>query len=139
MQLQLDGRNISGTQVRALLGNPKITDEMKKEIFTKIYGKFDPKIFKKIVKTTTDSEEALQLTQQHGGEAEPKPSAKKKQAADKKPAPKKKAAEKPPKDPSFYKPGESWETETGNFGGKNKKNQVRYFGTKDRADKFAKR
>jgi hypothetical protein len=139
MQLQLDGRNISGTQVRALLGNPKITDEMKKEIFTKIYGKFDPEIFKKIVKTTTDSEEALQLTQQHGGEAEPKPSAKKKQAADKKPAPKKKAAEKPPKDPSFYKPGESWETETGNFGGKNKKNQVRYFGTKDRADKFAKR
>lgn len=137
MQLQLDGKNISGTQVRALLGNPKISDEMKKEIFTKIYGKFDPEIFKKIVKTTTDSEEALKLTQQHGGKAEPKPSVKKKQVV-KKPAVKPKAAVKPPTDPSFYKPGQSWETETGNWGGKNKKNQVRYFKTKDRADKFAK-
>jgi len=137
MQLQLDGRNISGTQVRALLGNPKITDEMKKEIFTKIYGKFDPEIFKKIVKTTTDSEEALRLTQQHGTDAEPKPSVKKKQVV-KKPVSKQTAAEKPPTDPSFYKPGQSWETDTGNFGGKNRKNQVRYFKTKDRADKFAK-
>lgn len=137
MQLQLDGKNISGTQVRALLGNPKISDEMKKEIFTKIYGKFDPEIFKKIVNTTTDSEEALKLTQQHGGKAEPKPSVKKKQVV-KKPTTKPKAAVKPPTDPSFYKPGQSWETETGNWGGKNKKNQVRYFKTKDRADKFAK-
>ena len=137
MQLQLDGRNISGTQVRALLGNPKITDEMKKEIFTKIYGKFDPEIFKKIIKTTTDSEEALRLTQQHGGDAEPKPSAKKKQVV-KKPVSTQTAAEKPPTDPSFYKPGQSWETDTGNFGGKNRKNQVRYFKTRDRADKFAK-
>jgi len=138
MQLQLDGQNISGTQVRALMGNPRITERAKKEIFTKIYGKFDPEIFKKIVKTTTDSEEALQLTQQHGGKAEPKPPAKKKQVAVKKPASKKKAAEKPPTDPDFYKPGQTWETESGNFGGKNKKNQVRYFKTKDRADKFAK-
>jgi len=134
MQLQLQGKNISGTQVRALLGNPKITDRAKQEIFTMIYGKFDPDIFKKIVKVTTDSEEALKLTQQHGGEKAAKAKIK-----DKKPAVKKKptAAKPTPKDPSFYKPGETWETEGGNFGGKNKKNQVRYFGTQERAKRFA--
>ena len=137
MQLQLNGKNISGTQVRALLGDPRITDDVKKEIFTKIYGKFDPEIFKKIVKTTTDSEEALRLTQQHGGEPEQTP----RQTKPRQKPVGKKSPKKPqdkPKDPSFYKPGESWETESGNFGGKNKKNQVRYFGTKERADKFAK-
>ena len=137
MQLQLQGKNISGTQVRALLGNPNITDEAKEEIFTMIYGKFDPDIFKKIVKTTTDSEKALALTQQHGGKKAAKPRVKKK-AGEPQKGVRKKAVKPEPKDPSFYKPGESWETETGNFGGKNKKNQVRYFGTKDRADKFAK-
>ena len=136
MQLQLQGKNISGTQVRALMGDPKISDEAKEEIFTMIYGKFDPDIFKKIVKTTTDSEKALALTQQHGGERAAKPRVKKKAVEPQKGVRKK--AEKPaPKDPSFYKPGETWETESGNFGGKNKKNQVRYFGTQQRAKKFA--
>jgi hypothetical protein len=134
MQLQLNGKNISGTQVRAIFGDPKITDRAKQEIFTKIYGKFDPDIFKKIVSVTTSSEEALKLTQQHGGDGAAKAKIK-----DKKPVAKKQSKAKPtPKDPSFYKPGESWETEGGNFGGKNKKNQVRYFGSKERADKFAK-
>lgn len=136
MQLQLNGKNISGTQVRALMGDPRITDRAKQEIFTMIYGKFNPDIFKKIVKVTTDSEEALQLTKQHGGEK-----AAKARIKDKTPAVpvKKPQAQKPaPKDPSFYKPGETWETEGGNFGGKNKKNQVRYFGTKPAAEKFAK-
>jgi hypothetical protein len=134
MQLQLNGKNISGTQVRAIFGDTKITDRAKQEIFTKIYGKFDPDIFKKIVKVTTDSEEALKLTQQHGGEKTAKVKMK-----DKKPAvTKKPVAKSAPKDPSFYKPGETWETEGGNFGGKNKKSQVRYFGSKERADKFAK-
>ncbi len=137
MQLQLNGRNISGTQVRALLGDPRITDDVKKEIFTKIYGKFDPEIFKKIVKTTTDSEEALRLTQQHGGEPEKTPRQTKPRQTPK-PAQRPKKPQDKPTDPSFYKPGQSWETETGNFGGKNKNNQVRYFKTKERADKFAK-
>lgn len=136
MQLQLQGKNISGTQVRALLGNPNITDKAKEEIFTMIYGKFDPDIFKKIVKTTTDSEKALALTQQHGGEKAAKPRVKKKSAEPQK-GTRKKAAKPASKDPSFYKPGETWETESGNFGGKNKKNQVRYFNTQERANKFA--
>lgn len=137
MQLQLQGKNISGTQVRALLGNPNITDEAKEEIFTMIYGKFDPDIFKKIVKTTTDSEKALALTQQHGGKKAAKPRVKKKVREPQKSV-RKRATKPAPKDPSFYKPGETWETETGNFGGKNKKNQVRYFKTRERAEKFAK-
>lgn len=66
MQLSVDGKNISGTQLRAVMGDPQITDRAKQEIFTKVYGKFDQKIFDKIVKTTTESEEARKLTAQHG-------------------------------------------------------------------------
>jgi hypothetical protein len=66
MQLSIDGKNISGTQLRAVMGDPQITDRAKQEIFTKVYGKFDQKIFDKIVKTTTESEEARKLTAQHG-------------------------------------------------------------------------
>jgi len=133
MQLQLQGKNISGTQVRALMGDPKITDRAKQEIFTMIYGKFNPEVFKQIVKTTTDSEEALKLTQQHGGDKAAKAKMKKTEPTK---APKIRA-KVTPKDPSFYKPGETWETGGGNFGGKNKKNQVRYFSTQERAKKFA--
>jgi len=100
-----------------------------------IYGKFDPDIFKKIVKVTTDSEEALKLTQQHGGEKAAKARIKGKKPET--PVKKTQAKKPTPKDPSFYKPGETWETEGGNFGGKNKKNQVRYFGTQERAKRFA--
>lgn len=72
MQLSIDGKNISGTQLRAVMGDPNITDRAKQEIFTKVYGKFDPKIFKKIVTTTTASEEARKLTDMHGTEENPK-------------------------------------------------------------------
>jgi hypothetical protein len=66
MQLNIDGKNISGTALRAVFGDPAITERAKKEIFTKIYGKFDPKIFKKIVAITTTAEEAKKVTDQHG-------------------------------------------------------------------------
>ena len=66
MQLTVNGKNISGTQLRAVMGDPSITDRAKQEIFTKVYGKFDKKIFDKIVKTTTESEEAVKLTAAHG-------------------------------------------------------------------------
>lgn len=65
-QLSVDGKNISGTQLRQVMGDPRITERAKKEIFTKVYGKFNPEIFKKIVKTTTESEESRQLTAQYG-------------------------------------------------------------------------
>lgn len=65
-QLSVDGKNISGTQLRAVMGDPRITERAKKEIFTKVYGKFNPKIFKKVVKTTTEAEEAKELTTRYG-------------------------------------------------------------------------
>jgi hypothetical protein len=79
MQLNIDGKNISGTALRAVFGDPGITDRAKQEIFTKVYGKFDPKIFKKIVKITTDAEEAKKVTDQHGTEepAKARPTGKK--------------------------------------------------------------
>jgi len=86
MQLDIDGRNISGTQLRAIFGDPKITERAKKEIFTKVYGKFDEDVFQKIVKVTTKSEEAKQLTAQYGGKA-PKKAVKKEPSVEK-PTPK---------------------------------------------------
>jgi hypothetical protein len=71
MKLDIDGKNISGTQLRAIMGDPNITDRAKQEIFTKVYGKFDPKIFKKIIKTTTDAEEARKLTDMHASQEDP--------------------------------------------------------------------
>lgn len=66
MKLTVNGQNISGTQLRSVFGDPNITDRAKQEIFTKVYGAFNKKIFNKLVKVTTDSEEALRLTQTHG-------------------------------------------------------------------------
>jgi len=134
MQLDIDGKNISGTQVRAIFGNPNITDEVKQEIFTKIYGKFDQDIFNKIVKTTTKSEEELKVTKQFGKE----PKKKKPQPETPPPQKQKKTVDaKKSDDVSQYQPGETWQTTGGNFGGKNKKNQIKYFGTEDKAKKFA--
>jgi len=87
-QLTVNGKNISGTQLRQVMGDPRVSERAKKEIFTKVYGKFNPTIFKKIVKTTTESEEARELTTKYG---------KPKKTRGKKAAPKKKqqAAKKP--------------------------------------------
>lgn len=74
--IELDGKKISGTQLREMLGNPQITDRAKQEIFTKLYGKFDQDIFDKVVKVTTKSEEARALTDMHGKPKEEKPSSK---------------------------------------------------------------
>jgi hypothetical protein len=143
MQLQLNGKNVSGTQVRELMGNPQITDEAKKEIFTKIYGKFDPDIFKKLVKVTTDSEEARQLTQQYGGTATKKkpketPATSEKPTAGDAPQPTADTGKTgTPQDPSFYQPGQTWQSPNNNWGGKNSKGKIRYFGTEDGAKQFA--
>lgn len=72
MQMTVNGKNISGTQLRAVMGDPNITDRAKQEIFTKVYGKYDKKIYDKIVKVTTASEEAKKLTDLHSNQDEPK-------------------------------------------------------------------
>jgi hypothetical protein len=73
MKLDIDGKNVSGTQLRYIFGNPQFTDRAKEEIFTKVYGKFDDDIFNKIVKTTTKAEEARKLTDMYGKEKMPAP------------------------------------------------------------------
>jgi hypothetical protein len=40
-------------------------------------------------------------------------------------------------DVSQYQPGETWQTAGGNFGGKNKKGQIKYFSTEEKAKLFA--
>lgn len=82
MKLDIDGKNISGTQLRAIMGDPNITDRAKQEIFTKVYGKFDPKIFKKIIKATTDAEEARKLTDMHASQEEPATKSRRKKKPD---------------------------------------------------------
>ena len=39
--------------------------------------------------------------------------------------------------PDFYKPGQTWQTTGGNFGGKNKAGQFKYFSTQEKAKRFA--
>ena len=126
MQLDIDGKNISGTQLRAIFGNPNITDEVKQEIFTKVYGKFDKDIFDKIVKTTTKSEEEKKITATHGKPEEPS-----------QPRKKKTVDTKPSSDAKRYKPGETWPAGD-KFGAKNSKGVIRYYNKQDSAQRFAK-
>jgi hypothetical protein len=126
MQLDIDGKNISGTQLRAIFGNPNITDEVKQEIFTKVYGKFDKDIFDKIVKTTTKSEEEKKITATHG-KPEERPQPKKKKTADTKRS----------TDAGQYQPGETWPAGD-KFGAKNSKGVIRYYNKQDSAQRFAK-
>jgi hypothetical protein len=126
MQLDIDGKNISGTQLRAIFGDANITDRAKQEIFTKVYGKFDKDMFDKIVKITTKSEEEKKITDMHGKPEAP-PQAKTKSTVD----------TKSTSDAKRYKPGQTWAT--GNkFGAKNSKKVIRYYNKQDSAQRFAK-
>jgi hypothetical protein len=71
VQLSLNGRIISGTQLRRILGDPQFTDRAKQEVFTKAYGKFDQDMFDKIVKVTSRAEEARRITSMYAPGEEP--------------------------------------------------------------------
>ena len=58
MQLKVNGKNISGTQLRATFGSDMLSVPEKKKIFTQVYPKFDSDIFTKIVATTKKAEKA---------------------------------------------------------------------------------
>lgn len=165
MQLQLNGKNISGTQIRDLMGSPDITDRAKQEIFTRIYGQFDKKLFDKIVRVATQSQEAKQLTATHGGQAskararmkpkeepqaqpqtpeeQPQTQAPQEpQAQPQEPQQAPQAAQpvepEQPKAPTdVYLPGETWETPSGLHGAKNRSNVTRYYTTIQSALRFA--
>jgi len=56
MQLKVNGKNISGTQLRATFGNDLLTTKEKKDIFNQVYPKFDKDVFANIVVTTKKAE-----------------------------------------------------------------------------------
>jgi hypothetical protein len=56
MQLKVNGKNISGTQLRATFGNDLLTTKEKKDIFNQVYPKFDKDVFANIVATTKKAE-----------------------------------------------------------------------------------
>lgn len=58
MQLKVNGKNISGTQLRATFGSSILSLPEKKKIFSQIYPKFDKDVFAKIVATTKKAEVA---------------------------------------------------------------------------------
>ena len=49
VEVPVGGNNISGTEIREVLGNPATDLKAKKESFREIYGRFDSKIFELIV------------------------------------------------------------------------------------------
>jgi hypothetical protein len=82
MELEIDGKNISGTQLRHVFGSPEISERAKQEIFTKIYGKFDPDIFGMVVKKTTEAEESARITASVDPDARARPTRKTAAASD---------------------------------------------------------
>ena len=62
MQLKVNGKNISGTQLRATFGNDLLTTKEKKDIFQQVYPKFDKDVFANIVVTTKKAEAARKST-----------------------------------------------------------------------------
>jgi cytidyltransferase-like protein len=61
MQLKVNGKNISGTQLRATFGSDMLSIPEKKEIFKQVYPKFDKDVFTKIVATTKRAEKAKEM------------------------------------------------------------------------------
>ena len=62
MQLNVNGKNISGTQLRATFGSSLLSVSEKKKIFQQIYPKFDKDVFAKIVAVTKRAEVAKNKT-----------------------------------------------------------------------------
>ena len=77
MQLKVNGKNISGTQLRATFGGDKLTTPEKKEIFKQVYPKFDSGVFSNIVATTKKAELA-----KNGKNTKPKPTTQTKKPMD---------------------------------------------------------
>ena len=159
MQLQINGKNISGTQIRSVLGNPNITDRAKQEIFTKIYGKFDKKLFNKIVKTATQSYDAQELTKTHGAtgtkarvrmKRAEEPTTQVQTPQQVQPTGERLGQEELPsserkkKEPEtkgtrdLHQPGEVWQTGSGIYGAKNRSQKVtKYFRTQQSAVRYS--
>ena len=134
MQLQIDGKPISGGQIRSLMGSPSITDRAKQEIFTKIYGRFDKKTFDKVVKTSTQSEDAKNMTSTFGGDGGAKARMKRPEEV---PQQTQAAPEEEGPGRTYYEPGETWKSEGGFYAAKNSKGKIKYFEKPEQALKFS--
>ncbi len=58
LKMDVGGENISGTQIRSILGNPSVSPKAKAALFKKLYGKEDPDVMRLIVKRATEAERA---------------------------------------------------------------------------------
>ena len=56
--ITMNGKSISGTEVRRLFGDNSIGNGQKKVLFKKLYPKFNQQAFDLIVKRTTEAEHA---------------------------------------------------------------------------------
>jgi hypothetical protein len=72
MQLKVNGKNISGTQLRATFGSDSVSLPEKKKIFQQIYPKFDKDVFAKIVVTTKKSEKIKKSSEPKSKQADTK-------------------------------------------------------------------
>lgn len=54
-KMNINGKNISGTQIRTILSSADISDKIKKNLFRKMYGKYNEKIYNMIVGKLTES------------------------------------------------------------------------------------
>lgn len=61
VEVPVGGNNISGTEIREVLGNPATDLKAKKEFFREIYGRFDSKIFELIVNRLSPLQESILL------------------------------------------------------------------------------
>jgi hypothetical protein len=146
MQLQIDGKNISGGQIRTLMGDPAITDRAKQEIFTKIYGRFDKKTFDKVVKTSTQSEEAKKMTSTFGADGGARARIKRPEDV---PSPRQTAPEDVPQPRQtapeedsgrkYYEPGQTWTTQNGFYAAKDREGNIKYFETPEQALQFSRK
>ena len=79
MQLKVNGKNISGTQLRATFGDPKMSIADKRKIFNQVYPKFDKDIFARIVVRTKNAEKVRVNTTKSKPKIEPTKTQKPKQ------------------------------------------------------------
>jgi hypothetical protein len=65
-------KELSGTQIRFIFGNPQHTDRAKEQLFTTLYGKFDRDVFDMVTSVSKKAEEDRITTLRHQQEKEKK-------------------------------------------------------------------
>lgn len=132
--MSIDGKTITGAQLRSVMGSTKVTDRAKAELFTKAYGKFNKDVFEKVVKVASKAEEEKKMTKSYQEKPAEEP---RRGQEDDEATRREKAEEEEAKDRNIYAMGETWTTEMGAFGAKNSKGEIAYFSTPEAAQLYA--